>query len=127
MFGRRGAKLYFRRRVTLDCYFINEIMQETKRFSSRIKSISVRKVFIATDAIGNAGGTFTGAEYALTLGAGREYAERFHYGVNFTYLTSHLESYTASGATVTFAGCYHDSAQGLTATVEFKNVGTQFK
>jgi len=83
--------------------------------------------FTATDALGNTGITFNGAEYALTLGAAREYAERFHYGINFTYLTSRLESYTASGAAVTFAGCYHDSAQGFTATVEFKNVGTQFK
>lgn len=83
--------------------------------------------FTSTDELGNSTGTFKGSEYAITLGAGREYAERFHYGISATFLTSRLESYTATAAALTFAGCYHDSAQGFTATVEFKNVGTQFK
>lgn len=82
--------------------------------------------FDAADEVGNSNGTFDGAEYAITIGAGREYAQHFHFGISATFLTSRLESYTASGAALTFAGCYHDSAQGLTATVEFKNVGTQF-
>jgi hypothetical protein len=82
--------------------------------------------FTATDEIGNLIGTFNGSEYALTLGAGRTYAERFHYGVSATFLTSKLESYTANGAALTFAGAYHDSSRQFTATVLFKNVGTQF-
>ncbi len=83
--------------------------------------------FTATDEIGNPIGTFNGSDYALTLGAGRTYADRFHYGMSATFLTSKLESYSANGATLTFAGAYHDSTHGFTATVLFKNVGTQFK
>jgi len=83
--------------------------------------------FTATDNLGNVTGTFNGAEYSITLGAGRTYAERFHYGINATFLTSKLESYSANGAALTFAGAYNDSASGFTASVVFKNVGTQFK
>ena len=82
--------------------------------------------FVATDDIGNSIGTFDAAEYAFTIGAGREYAERFHYGINLTYLNSRLESYDANGLAVSVAGSYHDSARGFTATVQFKNAGTQF-
>ena len=83
--------------------------------------------FTMTDDVGNVTGTFDGSEYALTLGAGRTYAERFHYGVSATFLTSKLESYSATGAALTFAGAYNDSAKGFTTTVLFKNVGTQFE
>lgn len=83
--------------------------------------------FTATDEIGNSIGSFNGSEYAFTLGAARTYAERFHYGVNATFLSSRIESYSANGAALTFAGAYHDSTHGFTASVIFKNVGTQFK
>ncbi|MEO5673618.1 MAG: type IX secretion system protein PorQ [Chitinophagales bacterium] len=83
--------------------------------------------FVATDELGNTSGTFNGSEYVLTLGAGREYSERFYYGLNATFLTSRLGEYTAAGAAVSLAGAYNDSAHGFTATVQIKNVGTQFK
>lgn len=82
--------------------------------------------FNATDQLGNTTGQFDGAEYALTLGAGREYINRFSYGANVTFITSQLESYHSSGAALTFAGAYNDTANGFTATILFKNVGTQF-
>jgi hypothetical protein len=83
--------------------------------------------FTATDPIGNITGAFDGAEYAITLGAGREYIDRFSYGANITFITSQLESYKASGGALTLAGAYHDTAKGFAATVIFKNVGTQFQ
>jgi hypothetical protein len=83
--------------------------------------------FTATDPVGNIIGAFDGAEYALTIGAGREYIDRFSYGANITFITSQLESYQASGGAITLAGAYHDTANGFTATVLFKNVGTQFQ
>jgi hypothetical protein len=83
--------------------------------------------FTATDPVGNITGAFDGAEYALTIGAGREYIDRFSYGANITFITSQLESYQASGGAITLAGAYHDTANGFTATVLFKNVGTQFQ
>ncbi len=83
--------------------------------------------FNSTDAVGNTSGTFNGSEYAISIGAGREYTERFYYGASITFITSHLESYTSNGAALTLAGAYHDAENGLTASVLFKNVGTQFK
>ena len=95
-------------------------------FSGNVQFINYGD-FNATDVYGNTTGTFDGHEYAISIGAGREYAERFHYGANITYLASQLESYKANGAAITFAGAYSDTAGGFTTTVEFKNVGTQFK
>ncbi|MBK6481720.1 MAG: type IX secretion system protein PorQ [Chitinophagaceae bacterium] len=83
--------------------------------------------FTATDEIGNITGEFNGAEYAFTIGAGRQYIERFSYGANITFISSQFESYHSNGAALSLAGAYHDSAQGFTATIMFKNVGTQFK
>ncbi len=83
--------------------------------------------FEATDEIGNITGEFDGAEYAITIGAGRQYLERFSYGANVTFISSQFESYHSNGAALSFSGAYHDSAQGFTATIMFKNVGTQFK
>ncbi|MBX7109058.1 MAG: type IX secretion system protein PorQ [Chitinophagales bacterium] len=83
--------------------------------------------FTATDQVGNVSGQFDGAEYAVSIGAGREYIKRFSYGANLTYITSRLESYHSSGIALTVAGAYYDSAQGFTATILFKNVGTQFQ
>jgi len=41
--------------------------------------------FTMTDEIGNSIGSFNGSEYAITLGAGRTYAKRFHFGVSGTF------------------------------------------
>ncbi|MCS6916121.1 MAG: type IX secretion system protein PorQ [Chitinophagales bacterium] len=81
--------------------------------------------FEYTDAYGNLLGSFEGAEYSVTLGAARHFNERFHYGVNLTWLQSRLESYTANGLAATLAASYHDTTNGLTATVQFRNVGVQ--
>lgn len=83
--------------------------------------------FNATDPLGNITGQFDGAEYAFTLGAGREYIKRFSYGANVTFISSRFETYHSNGAALTVSGAYHDTATGFTATVQFKNVGTQFK
>lgn len=83
--------------------------------------------FTATDEIGNVTGVFDGDEYAFTIGAGRQYLDRFSYGANITFISSQLESYHSNGAALSLAGAYHDSARGFTATLMFKNVGSQFK
>lgn len=83
--------------------------------------------FNTTDEIGNITGEFSGSEYAFTIGAGREYIDRFSYGANLTFISSQFESYHSNGAALSLAGAYHDTASGFTATVMFKNVGTQFK
>jgi hypothetical protein len=106
--------------------YVHTVKQIKTTFNAGIQFLNYGD-FVSSDEIGNTSGSFNASEYAITLGAGREYAEHFYYGINATYLTSHLESYTASGAAVTFAGAYHDSAQGFAATILFKNVGTQFR
>ncbi|MCY7409822.1 MAG: type IX secretion system protein PorQ [Chitinophagales bacterium] len=106
--------------------YVHEVKKIQTTFNGGIQFIDYGD-FVSSDIYGNSTGTFNGAEYAITLGAARTYAEKFHYGMNLTYVTSRLESYSANGLAVSFAGSYHDSAEGLTATVAFKNVGTQFK
>jgi hypothetical protein len=106
--------------------YVHDVKKINTTFNGGIQFINYGD-FISTDVYGNNTGSFNGSEYAFTLGAARTYAEKFHYGINLTYVTSKLESYNANGLAVSFAGAYHDSAQGVTATVAFKNVGTQFK
>ncbi|MCS6990729.1 MAG: type IX secretion system protein PorQ [Chitinophagales bacterium] len=81
--------------------------------------------FYHTDAYGNLLGTFECREYSTTVGAARLFAERFRYGMQLTWLQSRLESYTANGISAAFAASYHDTANGLTATIQFRNVGFQ--
>lgn len=106
--------------------YVRTIPKWKTTFNGGIQFVNYGK-FTATDQIGNAIGQFDGAEYAITIGAGREYIRRFSYGANLTYITSRFESYHSNGMALTVAGAYHDSAQGFTATILFKNVGTQFQ
>lgn len=79
--------------------------------------------FQHTDEYGNVLGTFEAAEYSITVGMARRFAGNFQYGLSLTGLQSRLESYTASGIAASLAGSYHDTARGLTTTVQFRNVG----
>ncbi|MBK9732965.1 MAG: type IX secretion system protein PorQ [Chitinophagaceae bacterium] len=106
--------------------YVHTVPKWETTFNGGIQFVNYGK-FTSTDPIGNITGQFDGAEYAITIGAGREYINRFSYGANLTYISSRLETYRSNGMALTVAGAYHDSAQGFTATILFKNVGTQFK
>lgn len=70
-------------------------------------------------------GDFSAGEFALTVGAGRQW-DKYSYGVNYKLIYSHLGQYNSIGNTFDFAAAYDDTAKRFTATVLLKNVGFQF-
>ncbi len=84
-------------------------------------------VFDYTDEIGVENGTFKAAEYAITLGAGRQVDERLSVGVNGKFITSQMESYRSTGIAADIAGVYFDTSRQLTFTVVMRNVGAQLR
>ncbi len=70
-------------------------------------------------------GDFSAGEFALTLGAGRQW-DKYSYGVNYKLIYSRLGDYTSVGNSFDFAAAYDDTAKRFTATVLLTNVGFQF-
>ena len=79
--------------------------------------------FKQADEFGNIQGTFKAAEYAITVGSGRQINERLSAGVNLKFISSQLETYTATGVAADLAGAYWDKDKKFGATVVFKNIG----
>lgn len=81
--------------------------------------------FVAADETGLQTGEFNAAEYVFNIGAGRQYSEQISYGINLKTIYSRLESYNSLGVTADAAVMYADTATNFTATLVFKNMGTQ--
>ena len=81
--------------------------------------------FIAADETGLQTGEFNAAEYVFNIGAGRQYSEQISYGINLKTIYSRLESYNSLGVAADAAVMYADTATNFTATLVFKNIGTQ--
>ncbi len=81
--------------------------------------------FEETDEFGIENGTLNAAEYAVTIGAGKEVYERLALGVNAKFVTSSLGRFNSTGLVADIAAVYYDTASNFTATILFKNVGTQ--
>lgn len=93
-------------------------------FHGGIQYLSYGK-FDATDEAGMVNGEFKAADYAFTLGAGRQLYERVSVGANFRFITSQLESYTSTGIAGDLAAMFHDTARLLNITLVLRNFGTQ--
>jgi len=81
--------------------------------------------FTAADETGLQTGEFGAAEYVFNVGAGRPYSEQISYGINLKTIYSRLESYNSLGVAADAAVMYADTAANFTATMVFKNFGTQ--
>lgn len=81
--------------------------------------------FNLTDPTGTVNGTFSANEYAVTIGAGRQYNERLSFGANLKFLNSQFEAYQSVGIAGDAAVFYSDTAKRFTATLLFKNMGSQ--
>lgn len=81
--------------------------------------------FEGRDELGAAEGIFKAAEYAVTLGAGKQLAEHWSMGANVRFITSQLESYQATGLATDLAAMYFDTASLFTTTLLIRNIGTQ--
>ena len=82
--------------------------------------------FDAADELGNITGTFKAAEYAITTGGSYQLYEKMTIGANVKFISSQFESFNSIGLATDIAAMYQDTANQFTATLVFKNVGTQF-
>lgn len=76
-----------------------------------------------TDAVGNATGTFTARDVALTLGASRQYLERWRYGATLKFASSVLDDKSAIGLLTDVGVTYYDTSNGITVGIVAKNMG----
>lgn len=79
--------------------------------------------FTRRDASGQDQGTFNAGEYVVQLAAGRAIDSVFSIGVNLKFITSHLESYNATGWAADIGGVYVKKVLGLTVGATLRNIG----
>lgn len=79
--------------------------------------------FTRRDETGEDQGTFKAGEYVIQVGAGRAIDSVFSVGVNLKFITSNIESYTASGWAADIGGVYVKKALGLTVAATLRNIG----
>jgi len=83
--------------------------------------------FEQTDNIGNQYGTFKASDYALTLGASKQYGERWRYGASLKWAHSSLFDKSAAALLADIGIAYHDSANLITVGAVAKNIGFMVK
>lgn len=80
--------------------------------------------FIRRDETGEDQGTFKAGEYVIQAGAGRAIDSLFSVGVNVKFITSNIESYTATGWAADIGGVYVKKSLGLTVAATLRNIGS---
>lgn len=83
--------------------------------------------FMETDEFGNIVGTFKAADYALAFGYGRELNKYFSYGAAIKFLYSDYYIANSFGIAADLSATFSDTARKITATIQFKNIGSQLK
>jgi hypothetical protein len=81
--------------------------------------------FTETDASGTITGSFSAAEYALSLVYSRQIDSLFSIGVNFKPVLSQLEKYTSAGFAFDIGCNWHNSTNLFSAGLVIKNLGYQ--
>ena len=81
--------------------------------------------FKETDESGNITGTFSAAEYALSLIYARDIDSLFSVGANLKPVLSHLERYTSFGFAIDIGAAYHSRDNLFSAGLAIKNAGLQ--
>lgn len=79
--------------------------------------------FEQTDNIGNQYGSFKASDYAITLGASRQYKERWRYGASLKWANSALYDKRASALLADVGISYHDTVNLITVGAVAKNMG----
>jgi hypothetical protein len=72
-------------------------------------------------------GSFSASDYALNIGWSRALDSTFFIGANLKGLYSNYESYNSFGIAVDVAATYFLSERKLSASIIFRNIGTQIK
>ena len=83
--------------------------------------------FVQTDNVGNEQGNFKASDYAITLGASRNYGERWRYGANLKWANSVLFDKNAYAVLADIGIDYADTANLLNIGVVAKNMGVMIK
>jgi hypothetical protein len=83
--------------------------------------------FTYADETGQTSGTFAANEFAANLGWGRALDSLFTLGANLKFIYSGLEDYQSYGLAVDVAGTYYNPKNLFTASLIFRNIGTQIK
>lgn len=83
--------------------------------------------FTYADETGQTSGTFAANEFAANLGWGRALDSLFTLGANLKFIYSGLEDYQSYGVAVDVAGTYYNPKNLFTASLIFRNIGTQIK
>ncbi|MFW6227114.1 MAG: type IX secretion system protein PorQ, partial [Bacteroidota bacterium] len=81
--------------------------------------------FTHADELGNQQGEFTGAEYAVSLGWGRDLSERFSIGSNIRFINSVFEQYSSFGLAADVGFAYVNSEKEWVSSLVFRNMGRQ--
>lgn len=79
--------------------------------------------FTQTDAAGNILGDVQAAEYAVTVGAGRQYGERWRYGAALKFAQSSLADRSSAALLADVGISYEDTAHGWNIGVVARNMG----
>ncbi|MEM1326455.1 MAG: type IX secretion system protein PorQ [Bacteroidota bacterium] len=80
--------------------------------------------FQRSDAFGNQEGTFKAAEYAWTIGIGKQLYEKLSVGVNTRFISSQLETYQSLGWSADVGATFQDTASRFTASLVIRHIGT---
>ena len=83
--------------------------------------------FDQTDPIGNQLGTFKADDYALTIGASRQYLDHWRYGADLKYAHSDLYEGTGTAALMDVGINYYDTASLWDLGASAKNMGVMTK
>lgn len=79
--------------------------------------------FTATDPVGNQYGTFRASDFALTLGAGRQYLKNWRYGAALKFAHSSLYDKSATALLADVGVNYYDTATLWDIGIVAKNMG----
>ena len=77
------------------------------------------------DEFGVESGTVSANEYAIALGAGKEVYDRLAVGLSAKLITSQFGPYNSLGLVADLAAVYFDTSSNFTASIVFRNMGTQ--
>lgn len=103
--------------------YVRQIKKQT--FGLGIQHIGYGE-FQQTDAAGNILGKFLANDIALTLSHARRQGN-ITFGGNIKFVSSVIESYSASALLLDFGGVFKHPKQDLSYAILFKNIGIRFK
>jgi hypothetical protein len=83
--------------------------------------------FTQTDNIGNIYGDFKANDYAISLGASRQYLDHWRYGATIKYASSTLYDKSATAAVADVGINYYDTSSLIDFGVTAKNMGVMIK